>query len=682
MRRASLISVVTAAFVLVSGLACSSSSTAGDEPGGEGGSSSGGATGSGGSSGGVGGGTKLPGLDEPAPEAAWTVFVYGHGDHNLSNSLLVDLREMAQAQLTQDVNVLVLTDWDASQVIAESDPPTSFPAGIQLFRVPGNGAELELVAEGEEQNLDDPNLLASVVGEVFQAFPARHRAVVLWDHGGGWRGGFGSDTENGTVTRPQAMPADVVPMAVQAGLEQAGVTAAPALDLFAFDTCLMSGPEVAYPFRQLTHVYIANAEIDYGAGWDYTATLSHIAANPDAEVTALAAEEVAQWDAHHANATANDALLRSHVALDLTKIESFAQASAALTAAVAQSSSFDPIDLGRSTVFALPPYSSQFENGSSEPQLRDMGQLLTALGASSSDPAVASAASAAASALDQLVIASSQGAIRTQSGQKGFHVELGLAAQLTSETRTLYAERAAEWATASGWDSMFQALVSGADQSEPSIEHAILDTALPTLQFSTVDQDAALASVYLARTLDEQTLAFLGLIGSGVIESNSVYDFEWDGTSVVFGDGQPAMLDTWLDVGSSGAEPVFMVPGVLSGASEEPLLTNLVFGASDTAASVAVVTFGSVASTLTLAEIASAAPGATFTPVYLGLDLVTGESSLLTGDAMPMPESGAYPLAFDYVPGGDYQLLTSVTDVWGNQGVVLDPVSLAGPLGP
>ena len=40
----------------------------------------------------------------------------------------------------------------------------------------------------------------------------------------------------------------------------------------------------------------------------------------------------------------------------------------------------------------------------------------------------------------------------------------------------------------------------------------------------------------------------------------------------LFPDGQPATLDIWLDSGSDSAEPVLMVPGLLSGAAEEPLV--------------------------------------------------------------------------------------------------------------
>jgi hypothetical protein len=674
-----------------------SSGGKGGSSGGKGGSTSGGASGKGGSgTGGSGTGGSAgtpPDIDElpPADEADWTLFVYGHGDHNLSNSLLTDLREIAQADLGEpgSVNVLVLTDWDASQPIPGSDPPENFPEGIQLYRVPGGGADIELVAQGAEQSLDDPTVLSSVVADVFAAFPARRHGIILWDHGGAWSGGFGSDTQNGTVTRPGTMAVAAIPPALRSGLEAAGVESSPLLDFVAFDTCLMAGAEVAYPFRDLASTYIANAEIDYGAGWDYTATFSHFAANPDDDALDLAGAEVEAWDAHHAAASPNDALLRSHVALDTTRLEPLADASTALTDALRASTTFDPVDLGRAGFFALPPYASQFENaGSQQPGLRDLGQVADALSRSTSDDVVANAAGVLRAALDDLVVASSQGSLRAAAGQAGLHVELSLASQITPALASEYGDRAADWVDASRWNDVLDMLTGNADAVPPDFTHSVRNgdgataAAPPVLEFATADDDAAKGAVYLGVPLDEQTLLLLGLVGSGTLEDAGAYEFAWDGTVAAFEDGQPASLDLWLDSGPGGGEPVLMIPGYLLGAAQDPLLTHLVLTPSEGAASAAVVSLGSVASTMSLAEIASAAPGATFVPIYYQVDATTGSVATASGNPMPIPESGSLALVPDYAPANTYVLLTTLTDVWGNSSSALDACVLAEPLGP
>lgn len=651
-----------------------------------------GGSGTSGSSGKGGTGGTLPDIgDLPTDaEADWTVFVYGHGDHNLSNSLLADLAEMAKADLGEPgaVNLVVLTDWNASQTIAGSDPPENFPSGVQLFRVPGNGADLEQVAEREELDLDDPAELTSVVGAVFKAFPARRHGVVLWDHGGAWSGGFGSDTQNGTISMPKAMPAEAIPPALLDGLTAAGVTGAPPLDFVAFDTCLMAGAEVAYPFKGLASVYIANAEIDYGAGWDYTATFSYLAGHVDASPAAFAKAEVSRWDAHHADSTANDTLLRSHAALDLERIDAFAQATAELASTINGSTSFDPIELGRDGFLALPPYASQFENaGSSLPGLHDAGQVLDSLAASKSDPDVAAAATKARAALDTVLLATSQGSLRTEAGQAGLHLELGAASTLTAARLADYRSRASSWDGATGWHGVLTTLASGADAEPPAFTHSVDNadgataSAPPVLRFSTPDADAAKAAVYLGRDLDDTNIVLLGLVASSVIEPKEEYAFGWNGAVTTFADDQPAMLDIWLDTGSKSGDLVLMIPGLLNGADDEPLVTYLVFSSSDDGASVAVVSLGSVASTLSVSELAAAAPQATFSPLYYVIDRSSGETNLVNGDPMPLPANGTFALKASYASAGGYYFFSALTDVWGNQGLDIDTLTLAEPLG-
>jgi hypothetical protein len=202
----------------------------------------------------------------------------------------------------------------------------------------------------------------------------------------------------------------------------------------------------------------------------------------------------------------------------------------------------------------------------------------------------------------------------------------------------------------------------------------------PVLQFRSDAADIAKAAVY-AGLVDGDQVVLYGLVGSGIVEAETDYEFAWDGAVALFPDGQPAMLDIWLDSGSESAEPVLSVPVVLEGASEEPLAANLVFSPSEESASVAVISFGDVGSTMTLAEIAAAAPSATLAPVYYVIDVNTSEFTSVTGDPMALPEDGVYPFSIGYLDAGQYLLLNLLSDVWGNVGVEGDGVVLLEPLG-
>lgn len=254
-----------------------------------------------------------PTAPEPdGPPQTWTVFVYGHADHNLSPSLVRDMVEMSKAQISSQLTVIVMADWDASQKTEDGSP---YPSGTEWYRMVGGGAEPELLRTDPEQNLDDPAVLRAAITRAFGDNPADRYGLVLWDHGGAWIQGFGHDSQNGTDPMSKGMAVAELASAVGSGMADAGLPQDRPLEFLAFDTCLMAGAEVAVEMASLSKFYIANAELDYGDGWDYEATLSMISKRSGITARQFAIEEVSHWDAHHANAGANDALLRSHIAL-------------------------------------------------------------------------------------------------------------------------------------------------------------------------------------------------------------------------------------------------------------------------------------------------------------------------------------------------------------------------------
>jgi Clostripain family len=624
-------------------------------------------------------------VDEPQTMVPWTILVYGHGDHNLSNSLLRDMREMQAATLGEAVQVLVVADFNSSLVIAGSDD-VYFPEGVGLYRVLGDNADLALLANGDEANLDDPEVLADLVGTVFKAFPSERRGLILWDHGGGWEGGFGSDTQNGTVENPEPMSVQDVALGVRTGLKRAGLKTSETLDFFAFDTCLLGAVEAAFAFKDVAKVYIADAEIDYGNGWDYERSFSNIAAHPSASTIELARSEVSHWDAHHAEAGADDALLRSHIALDLSKMNAFAEAIGVFSTRVIQDASTDPVEFARGSFFALPPYSSEFASGSNIPGLRDVGQLLSKLGTTATDSSVAEAAQTAVDALDQLVVAQSQGTLRSLSGQVGLSIEQTLGAQLTQGRLAAYGERASEWVAASHWDQVLAFAAAFADTDPPIFEHAVLNAeeptsaAPPTLEFTTADPAGAKADVNLATYLPDGSIAVLGLIGTGLLDGAGTYNFAWDGALFSFDDTQPAALQIWLDAGVQSNATVFAVPGVLRSASGE-WLVQLVLGSDEDTATALVVWEGDNPSTWSVAELVAELPDATFTPVYSGVDGATGDEVTIEGAAMSVPASG-FSLTSRYQAAGDYVFITTLSDVWGNSSSEIDGVTLTASLEP
>ena len=151
----------------------------------------------------------------------WTIFVYGHGDHNLSPSLANDIDKMSKAELGPNVNVIVLADWNASA--EDGDGNKIYATGSEWYRIRGGGQEPELLRTEPEQDLDDGATLEGAIARAFRDYPADRYGLVLWNHGGSWDGGYGSDMQDGTRPQPAGMSVPNVAKAVRAGLDGAGL---------------------------------------------------------------------------------------------------------------------------------------------------------------------------------------------------------------------------------------------------------------------------------------------------------------------------------------------------------------------------------------------------------------------------------------------------------------------------
>ena len=132
--------------------------------------------------------TELANIDN---STEWTIFIYGHADHNLTPSMIVDYQEMLAANLSSRVKVILAVDLDDSRLGSS--------LGTTVYEILGNGNS-NLLSSSSEENFDDPAVLEAHMMTAFSSFPSKKRGVILWDHGGSWDGGFGGDHQNGTVS--------------------------------------------------------------------------------------------------------------------------------------------------------------------------------------------------------------------------------------------------------------------------------------------------------------------------------------------------------------------------------------------------------------------------------------------------------------------------------------------------
>ncbi|MGE3761863.1 MAG: clostripain-related cysteine peptidase [Kofleriaceae bacterium] len=592
------------------------------------------------------------GDDEPkhGPDATWTVMVYGHGDHNLSGALQVDIDEMKRATLRNNVTAIVLADFDASQ-------GAGHPTGSYWLKISNGG--VETIEMGAEQNLDDPNVLTTSIERAFMLAPADRYGLVLWDHGGGWEGGFGGDTQNGAADGP-GMPIPVVADAVRDAFSRTGIDY---IDLFAFDTCLLAGAESAAEFVGLADVYIANGELDYGDGLDYTALLSYLSEHPETTYASLATADAAAYRAHH-DRELIDQLLHAHVALRLDDMAEVMGDARALVDTVDNAAG--ALEVGRAMFAAAPHYhNSEFTpDGSGNAGLHDIGQVAEVL-ADSNDDDIASAARSLRSSLDGMVLASSLGQLRERA-QIGINVELTTPFDASPDKLTDYRAKAAAWTKASRWDQLIESVASFADERAPDIAASIIGPA--TVTFSTDDDDIADATFELAEFVNGLEYDY-GFVGSGALRPGVELDMTWNGevnamqTSAGL---EPVYAAPWGLSYAANGTPQFTlmyVPGVLQEAGSEALVM-LLFD-SETGDAPLFTLFDPMSGTWATRNADEFGAGVVFRPIVPTYD-PNGNESIVRLGSIPVTASGLL-VYLASMPQGPYRLNLFAKDLWANE---------------
>ena len=253
-------SIVTISIiVLVLGCGSGDSGSGGS---GSGGSSSGGSSSGGSSGGGTG--------------AKWTYMIYMGADNNLSSSGIGDLIEMESVGSDGNIKIALQAEFSTQY----TDFGTSGYAGETLRFLVSNDNDPDTVDLGSGQGIGNvdmgsPATLTDFINWAAATYPAEHYALVLWDHGAGWKkftavsglkGAIQDETSGSFMSLPNLAKA----------VRDSGVH----LDLIDFDACLMAMYEVAYEFSGLTDYLVFSEETEPGDGNPYHTILADLKNKP------------------------------------------------------------------------------------------------------------------------------------------------------------------------------------------------------------------------------------------------------------------------------------------------------------------------------------------------------------------------------------------------------------------
>ena len=171
-----------------------------------------------------------------------------------------DLREIANASISDDINVIVYTGgcagWKTSSISSSTN---------QIYQIK-DGKLITLSANEGNKSMTDPSTLAGFIRWTAQNYPANRYDLILWDHGGGSVTGFGYDQKHSG-----SMTLEGIDSALNAG----GVK----FDFIGFDACLMATAENALMLSKYGDYLIASEETEPGVGWYYTNWVTNLSKN-------------------------------------------------------------------------------------------------------------------------------------------------------------------------------------------------------------------------------------------------------------------------------------------------------------------------------------------------------------------------------------------------------------------
>ncbi len=184
-----------------------------------------------------------------------TIMVYMCGTDLESRSGMAtnDMREMAAASLSDNVNIIIYTGgctgWRTSGISNSTN---------QIYKIQ-DGNLAQIVADAGNKAMTDPATLSEFIQFSAKYYPANRYDLIFWDHGGGSISGFGYDER---FKRSGSM--DLTGM--NQALKDGGVT----FDFIGYDACLMATLETAVMASNYADYMIASEETEPGIGWYYT----------------------------------------------------------------------------------------------------------------------------------------------------------------------------------------------------------------------------------------------------------------------------------------------------------------------------------------------------------------------------------------------------------------------------
>ena len=220
----------------------------------------------------------------------WTYMVYLDGDNNLEGAAIDDFMEMSSVGSTSDVNIVVQFDRIPGYVSSYGDWTDCKRFHVTSGMTPT--AANALIDLGE-CNMGDPNTLRDFVEWTMTEFPADNYALILWNHGDGWKSindwvPWADDIKDAKdAGSSRGICVDITNNDYLSLQETEVALTGKYVQLLGYDACLMHMVEVVYQVRTNAGVSVGSEEVEPWDGWPYDTILADLTVTPTMNEDAL-----------------------------------------------------------------------------------------------------------------------------------------------------------------------------------------------------------------------------------------------------------------------------------------------------------------------------------------------------------------------------------------------------------
>ncbi|MCX6361837.1 MAG: clostripain-related cysteine peptidase [Armatimonadetes bacterium] len=250
--------------------------------------------------------------------AKWTLLVYVNAANNLQPYGPLNVNQMEKIGSSADLNLVV--QWKQASCATCGAPSWISTRRYYVTRDTDTSAVTSPIIDdlGAGVDMGSWQELNRFIAWGQQRYPADRYAVVIWNHGAGWRP---THAPGKSIVPNSVSIDDSTQSEIQTWQLPQALNVSPKVDMVIFDASLMQMAEVAYELRNSTGVMVGSEESPPGEGYVYDGFLADLAASPTMTAKqlgqAIVTRTLAAYGAHGNN---------TQSVIDLTKMETVASA--------------------------------------------------------------------------------------------------------------------------------------------------------------------------------------------------------------------------------------------------------------------------------------------------------------------------------------------------------------------